>query len=202
MKTVYLNVLGGPGTGKSIITAELYAKLKRRMVLAEMVQEVVKWKIYEGVVDVDDQLSLTKEQAEKLKFLKGKVEVAIGDGNLITNAFYNWSVNHNSDKAEVRKVIDEAMNLLKNHLNIFLVRDPGAEFESKNRFQSRAEAAEVDSSYLSFLKANNYPYILVQVTPDGLEIDVLVKYLQKNLNRFASGEVELDVFYKELKAIL
>jgi len=202
MRTLYLNILGGPGVGKSIIAAEVYAALKRRMVLAELAQEVIKWRIYSGKTENISQLGIVQQQGQLLQSLKSKVEVVVADGNLLANGFYNHNAIHDSNVEEVDALIKEKMEEMGDHLNVFLLRDPNAQFETQNRFQGAQEAMELDVKIRAYLTSENIPFVTVPVTPDGLEIDVLVKLLHKNMDGFLNHELSAEDISSKLDDVL
>lgn len=199
--TLFINVLGGPGSGKSIVTAEVYAALKRRGITAEVVQEEIKWRIY-GSGDVKDQLGIVQNQADKLEFVKGKVDVALADGNLIHNAIYNRLFEHDSDVEVVEQVILERSQTFAHCLNVFLVRDANAPFEKVGRFHDRLESIEKDNQIMDHLHETGTSYIKVPMTQDGLEMVSFVKYLDKNLEAINSGQLSLDKVYSDLNHII
>lgn len=48
IKTRVITLWGGPGSGKSTMAAEIYARLKRQLCNVEMVREYVKGWAWEG----------------------------------------------------------------------------------------------------------------------------------------------------------
>lgn len=159
MKTLVINVLGGPGTGKSIFCSFLFGFLKMSQVSSEHVQEEIRRRIV-GLGDINDQLDIVNKQADIIDAHLGKVKVVIADGNLIHSAVYNEHYPHNSDKEEVREAVNFRMeSTAETSLNIFLNRGGDNPYEKGNRLHSFEEAQEIDSIILDFLKEKELDYI-------------------------------------------
>lgn len=83
VRTFVVNLFGGPGTGKSTTAAGLFAYLKARGVLCELVTEYAKdltWaRDAEGL---RDSLDLLAQQSARQRRLVGKVEFIITDSPL------------------------------------------------------------------------------------------------------------------------
>lgn len=95
--TTVINLIAGPGAGKSTLAAELYAKMKRLHLNVEMVREVAKKYAYEGKkVGPFEQLSILGEQIKEESSLFGKVNYVVTDSPVLLGAFY-LEYNHNQD---------------------------------------------------------------------------------------------------------
>ena len=82
MKVV--NLIGGPGTGKSVTAASLFAKLKKQGINCEYVTEFAKDLVWsERFPEMKDQIYIFGKSYHKLWKLDGKVDVAILDSPLI-----------------------------------------------------------------------------------------------------------------------
>ena len=58
-ETIVINVLGGPGVGKSILTSEIFAALKRDFISCEISHEYIKKKIREKALKaIESQIYL------------------------------------------------------------------------------------------------------------------------------------------------
>lgn len=68
MKTIIINLFGGPGTGKSTLMAQLYAKLKILGYETEMAPEFAKEKVWEeSYKTLEDQIYVFAKQLHKIK---------------------------------------------------------------------------------------------------------------------------------------
>ena len=87
--TLVVNLLGGPGVGKSTLTAAIFAKLKDAGVDCEMASEFAKELVWEQRNETfKDELYIFAKQAHRLFRLNGKVDVVITDRPLILTCFY------------------------------------------------------------------------------------------------------------------
>ena len=78
MKTIVINLIGGPGSGKSTAAAELFAFLKKAGRSCEVAWEFAKDKVFEESYRVlDDQIYIFAKMYHKLYRLSGKVEFII-----------------------------------------------------------------------------------------------------------------------------
>ena len=87
MKTVLINLFGGPGSGKSTTAALLFAKLKMLDVNAELVQEYAKELVWNGVTDLE-QWDVYIEQKKRIYSLINKVDIIISDSPLELSYYY------------------------------------------------------------------------------------------------------------------
>lgn len=86
--TLTVNLLGGPGSGKSTTAAALFALLKRQGYKTELVTEYAKDLVYEGSGRIGNQLHVFSEQYLRIERLQGKVDIIVTDGALINSVIY------------------------------------------------------------------------------------------------------------------
>lgn len=78
--TTFINLFGGPGTGKSTAAASLFAEMKKKGMDVELVTEVAKdfvWEERQKTLEI--QPYITVKQYRNLFRLKGKVDYVITD---------------------------------------------------------------------------------------------------------------------------
>ena len=98
-KTIFVNLFGGPGTGKSTLCATIFADLKKRNIECEMALEYVKDLVWEESFEkIKNQLYIFGKQQNRLFRLNGKVDVVITDSPLLNSiVYYNGDNPHFSD---------------------------------------------------------------------------------------------------------
>lgn len=151
-RTIIVNLIGGPGSGKSTTAAGLYYELKKLNINCEMALEYAKDKVYEeSFKTMDDQLYIFGKQYHRMWRLKDSVDVIITDSPLLLSIFYNKTKSNYFDN-----LVIEQYNRFNNLLYI-LQRD-GIKFQQEGRLQNEKESIQIDSSIKNILNKNNIEY--------------------------------------------
>lgn len=154
--TTVINLLGGPGTGKSTAAAQLFAEMKMRGMRVEHVQEYVKQWAYENKdVGPFDQLYIFGKQARKEYVLYNKVDFIVTDSPVLLSAFYEVKY---TDHTMVKQALPEYMRIARkagvHHVNFVLQRRKP--YDPVGRYQTEEEAREIDGEMEQFLRENGY----------------------------------------------
>jgi len=161
-KTLVVNLFGGPGCGKSTITAGLFSALKWKNICCEMSLEYAKDCVFgENTNILKNQVYVFGKQQNRLFRLNGKVDVVITDSPLILSLVYDVLCRKDLP-ADYREafhnfIIKEQAQY--NNLNIFLRRVKP--YHKEGRLQSEKEARELDFLIRDVLNKNNIAYIEV-----------------------------------------
>lgn len=155
--TLVINLIGGPGCGKSTIAAGLFYELKKHGYLCELVTEYAKDKVWEeSYKTLDDQIYVFGKQFHRMFRVKGKVDVIITDSPLPLSIIY--------DKGEsdyFHNFVIEQYNEF-NNIMIFVERE--TKYESEGRMQNEQEAIEIDNHIKNMLIENEISYISIPTT--------------------------------------
>jgi nicotinamide riboside kinase len=152
-KAIVVNLIGGPGVGKSILTSEVFAELKRRFVSAEISPEYIKKKLREGALKaVESQIYIFGKQQYQLFTMKDEVDVIVTDSPFIFCSIYDKTNNR-----ELESLIMTEFNKYDN-LNYLILRDKSVPYEQEGRYQDSDGANEVDKEMINFLSENNIEY--------------------------------------------
>lgn len=154
--TPVINLIGGPGTGKSTTMAGVFFELKSRGITAEQAPEWFKGKVWEGTADVlaKDQLYVTaKQNHELLRLMNTGVKVVVTDCPLILALIYGV----NELESFKRMVIDKFMEY--NNVMVFLNRLKN--FDPEGRLQTEEESKEIDVQTRQVMDFLNLPYMTV-----------------------------------------
>lgn len=155
MKTTIINLVSGPGAGKSTTAAGLFHQIKLDgNYSSEIVMEVVKDYTYDkNEMALKDQILITAEQNHKLFRLIGEVEYVISDASLINGIVYNrfyHSENEISDKL--------ALDLFSQYDNMVFLLPRKAKYSHIGRTQSEDQAKELDRIFVEVLNDYKIPY--------------------------------------------
>jgi len=163
---VVVNIIGGPGTGKSILSAELFAKVKRSGITCDVSWEYIKRKLREKAMKVvQSQIYMFGKQQFQLFTMKDEVDVIITDSPLLLNCVYDQSQCPQL-RALVLKEYAKYNNLL-----YFIERDTSVNYETEGRYQDLEGAKEVDTKLKKFLDDNQIPYKVINgIGPENLEL--------------------------------
>ena len=155
-----INIIGGPGTGRSCISYMLYAKLKIAGAVVEHVPEYAKKLVWAKKFEtLDNQYHVSTKQYEDLRSVYGSVEYVITDGSLLHGLYYNKHNPTNVSNVPVtHKKIMEYYNDFKN-INIYLTRGD-FKYEQAGRIQTEAQAREIDTELKLILDENDIKYTM------------------------------------------
>jgi len=163
-----INLLGGPGLGKSTTAAHLLYLLKTKGYDAELVPEHAKLLFYMEVSKLqwNNQLEILSNQYKWLHCLNDKIDYAIVDSPLINSAIY-------VDDPHINKL---SLNLFNKFSNTnFLLSREDSYYSNNGRGQTLEEARLIDRKVELFLNRNNIPYYVEEVSRGGIGYSILKK---------------------------
>lgn len=162
MKTIVINLLGGPGSGKSTTSADLYKEFKMQGYSVELVREVVKELAYLGVKpDAFHRPYLFGKQTREEAKLFGKVDIIVTDSPLYLDAFYEKRYSGtNIIQAAVFEYMKEAQKHGVVYVNFLMKRTHV--YRTEGRFESEEEAKEVDVALKLWLDSKEIGYTYVE----------------------------------------
>lgn len=171
-KTLIVNMLAGPGVGKSTMTAVVFAELKILGFKVEMVTEYAKGMTWQKSTKVlENQIYVFGKQHHYLTRPKDQVDVIVTDSPLLMSIIYDKENNEHLQKL----ILFEHQKM--NNLNFFLVRSH--EYQKIGRSQNEEEAKLIDFSILDVLKENNIQYI--KIIPNREGVQKIVAEIEKKL---------------------
>ena len=162
-KTLFINLFGGPGTGKSTLCASIFTELKIKGVDCEMALEYAKDVVWEeSFTKLKNQIYIFGKQHSRIHRLIGKVDVVITDSPLINSIVYDQTEN-----PYLKDLVLHEFSKL-NTINYFLTR--GTNYNPNGRVQSMEDALKVDEKYKNLLLDNNIPYVEITIGPNNASI--------------------------------
>jgi len=170
-----INLLGGPGCGKSTTASGLFYYMKSAGMKVELVREYVKDAVYESRNIFDDQMYIFAKQNRRQHILVNSVDWIITDSPLILSAVYapvNYFPSFSNLCLEAFRSYD--------NINFFISREKP--YSPIGRNQTEEEAKAIDISIKTFMKENNIDYHSVRGSKDS------PKFIMKNLEYYYGME--------------
>lgn len=182
MKSLLINLFGGPSVGKSTCASELFSYMKKRGHNVENTYEFPKILAWDNNVEViKDQFFVTANQHRNISRLYGKVEHIIVDSPIILGLIYkNWYDDSNSYPSNFYdETYDKFIfSLFKKYdsINIYLRRNNN-KFEENGRLQNYEESLEIDKNIKKLLVDNDISFIEFDVDCDTVKkiYDYIIK---------------------------
>lgn len=163
MKPLVVNIIGGPGCGKSSMTASVFSFLKWHDVNCEMALEYAKevvWSKTENLLK--NQLFVFGQQHNRIYHLLDKVDVVITDSPLLLSIIYDSKRNLNLKSL----VLDEFHKY--NNMNYLLTRKK--KYNPSGRLQTEEEAKKIDDKLRNLLKMYAIPHKEIAGVPENAQL--------------------------------
>jgi hypothetical protein len=180
MKTFVINVIGQPGSGKTCLTALLFAHLKIKGYVVEYASEYAKTLIWQEKFDeLNNQYHVTNSQYKLFKSMIGKVEFIITDGPIIHGLYYNrYNKDNVSDVFKTNEFILDCFNEF-NNINIFLEKGD-FKYEQAGRQQTESEANLVGTILKKLLTDYKINYKIFKL--NGMDTSSMIEYIDSIKN--------------------
>lgn len=147
-------LLGSPGSGKSLVAAEIFQELKKRHYDTELVSEFAKECVLEGNLHaIKNQIYLFGCQLYRQQCAYDVAQVTITDSPLLLNCIYNPDYS-----THLTDLVFE-QNSKFNNLNILLCRGSGHEHSMSGRIHSLTESIQIDKQIKHLLDSTETPYV-------------------------------------------
>ena len=152
-KTKIINLFGGPGSGKSTIAAEVFARMKKLGYAVELVNEVAKDIVHEQHMGymMAHQDKISAEQNYRQARVCGIYEYVVTDSPILLGIFYTPDGYYPSFQ---RLVIEKFQSY--DNINIYL--DRTAEYDPRGRYQDEDGANALSQEILNYLKNEGIPF--------------------------------------------
>jgi hypothetical protein len=172
MKTIVINLYGGPGCGKSTIAALAFGKLKQKGINCELVTEYAKDKVWEeSYTTLKNQIYVFGKQLHRMWRLNNKVNVIITDSPLPLSIIYDSEKDVNFE------------NLVMSEFNKFdnfnIIINRSTKYQIEGRYQTEEEAKKIDSDILSLLCKYNITTVILSL---DIAVDRICEIVLNNLN--------------------
>lgn len=181
-ETIVINLIGGPGSGKSTCASGIFYELKKLGINCELSLEFVKDKVWEESYKVlDDQLYVFGKQYHKLFRLKDKVDVIITDSPLLISIHYN-----KISSQHFNNLVVEQYHTF-NNLMYFINRSET--YQSEGRLQTKEESEMIDRDIKTILETYNIDYTEISCED---AVKYIVNEVKNKLNKEETEEKSDD----------
>ena len=172
MKTLVINLFGGPGAGKSLTAWDLGAQLKKLGYDIELVHEYAKDLVWdEDWKTLGDQRKVWHEQVRRTHRLIGKVKIIITDSPTLLSLIYGEKNGSLTPQLE-QEILAEYR--ARNNVNLLIVRDQKKhKYQKAGRYQTKKQAIAIDQDLRELLERHGFAYQEVpsgEATPAVLQI--------------------------------
>jgi hypothetical protein len=159
--TRVINIIGGPGCDKSLITTAIIVFLKLREKTIEVIPDFAKSLVWQQNFEVlKNQYFIAQRQFEMLSLLDGQVQFLITECSLPQVLYYNENYLDNiCDIDKTRRQILEWYNQ-SNNINVFVERGD-RKYTRTGRFQDEEQARAIDRGMLELLNREELAFTVL-----------------------------------------
>jgi hypothetical protein len=159
--TRVINVIGGPGCDKSLVTSAIILFLKLHNKTVEVIPDYAKSLVWQQNFEVlKNQYFIAQRQFEMLELLDGQIQFLLTECSLPQVLYYNEHYEDNiCDIAKTRKQILEWYKQ-HNNVNVFVERGD-RKYVHTGRFQDEEQAKAIDRGLRGILTRENLKYTAV-----------------------------------------
>lgn len=151
-KLTVINILGGPGVGKSTVAAELFANMKKKGMKVELIHEIAKdfvWERWDHIFREQDYIFAHQHRLQR-RLVGHDIDYVVIDSSLILGLFYTPDDFPPSFKQFLIDVYHSYDNM-----NIFLQRSDQIPYVQSGRNQNEEQARDIDQQVFNFLMTNS-----------------------------------------------
>jgi len=170
---IVVNLIGGPGSGKSTGAAYVFAQLKMKGINCEIVPEWAKEQVWERrQKPFENQLYVLGKQSYRLSRLRNEVDIVITDSPILMGAFYCQSLPYAKDFTEVLVGVHNEYD----NMNFFVKRVKP--YNPKGRFQDEEGAKNIDKEILKLYE--KFEKGMIEVTGNEEGYNKIVEKVMEN----------------------
>ncbi|PQA76373.1 hypothetical protein [Rhodoferax sp. TS-BS-61-7] len=173
--TKVINVIGGPGCDKSLISSAIILYLHLHTKTVETIPDFAKSLVWQQNFEVlKNQYFIAQRQYEMLNLLDGQVQFLITECSLPQVLYYNE--NYPENICDVAKTRAQILEWYRQHdnINVFVERGD-KKYVHTGRFQDEDQARDVDRGLRAMLVREGLHY--TALTPDVESINAFAKTL-------------------------
>ena len=156
--TKVINVIGGPGCDKSLVTSAIILYLKLHDKTVEVIPDYAKSLVWQQNFEVlKNQYFIAQRQYEMLNLLDGQIQFLITECSLPQVLYYNE--NYADNICDIGKTRTQILNWYKQHNNVNVLVERGdRKYIHTGRFQDEEQAKGIDRGLRGILTREGLRY--------------------------------------------
>ena len=156
--TKVINVIGGPGCDKSLVTSAIILFLKLHEKTVEVIPDYAKSLVWQQNFEVlKNQYFIAQRQYEMLNLLDGQIQFLITECSLPQVLYYNE--NYADNICDIGKTRTQILNWYKQHNNVNVLVERGdRKYIHTGRFQDEEQAKGIDRGLRGILTREGLRY--------------------------------------------
>lgn len=166
--TKVINIIGGPGCGKSMFSAAIVLYLHLHGKTVETIPDHAKALVWQRNFEVlKNQYFIAQRQFEMLNLLDGQVQFLMTESALPQSLYYNETYEPNI--CDVAKTRDQILAWHRMHDNINVLVERGEKrYVRAGRFQEEEQARTIDRGLRDLLDREAIPYTTLPPDIDAI----------------------------------
>ena len=161
-----INIIGGPGAGKSTSAADLFSAMKKKGYKCELVTEYAKDLVWQKSMTVlSNQIYVFGKQFHRIWRLKDQVDFIITDSPLLLSLIYN------PPSETFEKLVHEQFSQFEN-INFFIAR--GTDYDPVGRNQNLEQSIEIDNKIIEMFRMFQYSFTSIPHVENKAELMLYV----------------------------
>ena len=174
--TRVINIIGGPGSDKSLVSAAIIVHLHLREKTVEQIPDFAKSLVWQKDFEaLRNQYHIAQQQFRMLELLDGQVQFLVTECSLPQLLYYN--ANYEENICDVPKTRRQILDWYKQHNNVNLVVERSdRKYVHTGRFQDEEQARRVDHAIRSTLVREGIVHTVVK--PEIEAIHAFAKTLE------------------------
>lgn len=156
--TKVINIIGGPGCDKSLVTSAIILFLKLHDKTVEVIPDYAKSLVWQQNFEVlKNQYFIAQRQYEMLNLLDGQIQFLITECSLPQVLYYNE--NYADNICDIGKTRTQILNWYKQHNNVNVLVERGdRKYIHTGRFQDEEQAKGIDRGLRGILTREGLRY--------------------------------------------
>ena len=166
--TKVINIIGGPGSDKSLVSAAIIVNLNLREKSVEQIPDFAKSLVWQKDFEaLRNQYHIAQQQFRMLELLDGQVQYLVTECSLPQLLYYN--ANYEENICDVAKTRKQILDWYRQHTNINLVVERSdRKYVHTGRFQNEDQARRIDHAIRATLVREGIPHTVVKPEMDAI----------------------------------